>query len=129
MLIFKAGNPVFPPHTAKDGDVTILKPSIPSHGIDASKNAFDNGIEFSQGIDASKNQFHKESISHNESIPWNQFRLRCGTHTGACICKPFKETRNRFPAWLNRFLGQSGTNPPGLLLGVEMGIIEGTSLE
>jgi hypothetical protein len=23
----------------------------------------------------------------------------------ACICKPFRESRNRFPAWRNRFLG------------------------
>jgi hypothetical protein len=31
---------------------TILKSSIPSHGIDVSKNQFHNGIYFSQGIDS-----------------------------------------------------------------------------
>ncbi len=29
-----------------------MKSSIPSHGIDASKNLFRNGIDFSQGIDS-----------------------------------------------------------------------------
>jgi hypothetical protein len=32
--------------------MTILKSSIPSHGIDVSKNQFLNGIDFSQGIDS-----------------------------------------------------------------------------
>jgi hypothetical protein len=38
-----------------DPDTTILKTSIPSHGIDVSKNQFHNGIDFSQ-----------------KTIPWNQ---------------------------------------------------------
>jgi hypothetical protein len=32
--------------------MTILKSSIPSHGIDAAKNQFHNGMDFSQGIDS-----------------------------------------------------------------------------
>ncbi len=31
---------------------TFLKPSIPSHGIDVSKNQFQDEINFSQGIDS-----------------------------------------------------------------------------
>ncbi len=32
----------------------------------------------------------------------------------ARICKPFKESRNRFPAWLNRFLGSLNVYKYGL---------------
>jgi hypothetical protein len=32
--------------------MTVLKTSIPSHEIDASRNKFHNGTDFSQGIDS-----------------------------------------------------------------------------
>jgi hypothetical protein len=35
----------------------------------------------------------------NESIPSYYVARRVGTITSACICKPFKQTRNRFPTW------------------------------
>ncbi len=34
----------------------------------------------------------------------------------ACICKPFKEPRNRFPAWRNPFLGSINVYKYGLCL-------------
>ncbi len=39
-------------------------------------------------------------------------------HPRACIFKPFKEPRNRFPAWRNRFLVQNffcRAGPPGYI--------------
>jgi hypothetical protein len=42
---------LLPSHT-QHMTMTILKSSIPSHGIDDSKNQFHNGIDFSQGFDS-----------------------------------------------------------------------------
>ncbi len=40
----------------------------------------------------------------------------CCTRTRARICKPFKEPRNRFPAWRNRFLGSLNVYKYGLCI-------------